>query len=179
VFDNAFAPVFAGRTFTEDRIKELIEKSGRELPPRERNENGDFDSPFEIDFSSRQPIVFEAREQVIRMGIRGTRFAQGNRELKQPMEITALYEPAETADGHAILRRKGDVDVSFGSKRLTVSQAGIKRTVQKKFSNFFPDVVLDRLLEVPADATIDALRGRVFRASSVDARDGWLTITFH
>jgi hypothetical protein len=179
VFDNAFAPVFAGRTYTEDRIMELIKKSGREVPQRERNENGEFDPPFEIDFSSRQPIVLEARGQVIRMGIRGTRFAQGNRELKRPMEITALYEPAETADGHAILRRKGDVDVSFGSKRLTVSQAGIKRTVQKKFSSFFPDVVLDRPLEVPADATIDSIRGRVFRVHSVDARDGWLTITFH
>jgi hypothetical protein len=124
-----------------------------------------------------QPIVFEARDQTIRVGVRGSRFAQGNRELKQSMEITATYEPARTGEGKMILIRKGEVEVNFpGGKRLTVSQAGLKRTIQKKFNKLFPDTLLNRALEVPASTQVDALRGRVFWPRVVDARDGWLTI---
>lgn len=93
------------------------------------------------------------------------------------MEITATYEPATTETG-TILVRKGDVNVSFpGGKRLSVSQAGLKRSIQKKFSDVFPTTLLHQPLEVPSTTQIDALRGRVFRPSLIDARDGWLSIT--
>ena len=177
VIDNAFAPVLAGRTLKESQLNQMLEKSGRQVPLPGNNEDGEPEPPFEIDFSRLRPIIFEAREQTIRIGVRGTRFAQGTRELKRAMEITAIYEPAKTADGVALLIRKGDVDVDFpGSKRLSVSQAGLKRTIQKKFSDVFPEAVLDRPLELPTDVAIDALRGRVFHPRLVDAKDGWLTI---
>ena len=177
VIDNACAPVLAGRTLKESQLNEMLEKIGREAPPPATNDEGDPEPPFEIDFARLRPIIFEARDQTLRIGVRGTRFAQGTRELKQAMEITAIYEPELSADGVAVLRRKGEVGVSFaGRKRLSVSQAGIKRTIQKKFSDVFPEVVLDRPLEVPADATIATLRGRVFHPCYVDANDGWLTV---
>jgi hypothetical protein len=177
VFDNAMAPVLAGRTFTEDRLRELLDMLGRELPTQDASEEGDIEPSFEIDFADRQPIVFEARDQTVRIGVRGTRFAQGSREIKESMEITATYQPVTTADGTAMLRRVGNIDVDFGRERLRVSQAGIKRTIQKKFSAVFPSELLDRALIVPEDSSIKALQGRAFRPQFVDAQDGWLTIT--
>jgi hypothetical protein len=177
VIDNALAPVLAGRTLNESQLNDMLEKSGRPLTEPKADEEGEPEPPFEIDFARLRPIIFEARNQTVRLGVRGTRFAQGSRELKRAMEITALYEPSKTTDGLAILLRKGDVDVAFpGVKRLSVSQAGLKPTIQKKFSNVFPEVLLDRPLEVPADVKLEALKGRVFHPRLVDAKDGWLTI---
>ena len=177
VIDNAFAPVLAGRTLKENQLNELLKEAGRPVPAKTDDE-GEPEPPFEIDFTRLRPIIFEARDQTLRLGVRGTRFAQGNRELKQAMEITAVYQPAKTNEGVALLLRQGDVDVDFpGRKRLSVSQAGLKRTIQKKFSDVFPEVVLDRPLEVPADVELEAIKGRVFHPRLVDARDGWLTIT--
>lgn len=172
--DNALSPVLAGRTVREGELNRLLEESGRSLEPEAEDEEDE--APFEIDFARLRPIIFEAREQSLRLGVRGTRFAQGNRELKQPMEITAVYVPEET-DGVVRLVRQGEVDVDFpGRKRLTVSQAGLRRTIQKKFSKVFPAEVLDRPLEVPADAKLESMRGRVFHPRLVAAADGWLTI---
>lgn len=177
VFDNAFAPVLAGRTFTEDKLRELLDKMGRQLPVGDGDEEGESDASFEIDFAFRQPIVFEARDGAIRIGVRGTRFAQGGREINESMEITGLYQAETTDEGTAVLRRRGDVDVDFGNKRLSVTQAGMKPAIQRKFSKIFPEVVLNRALMVPEDSTIKALRGRAFYPRSVDAQEGWLTIT--
>jgi hypothetical protein len=176
VIDNAFAPILAGRTLKESQLNELLEESGRPVPKPEEGEGPE--PPFEIDFARLRPVVFEARDQTIRVGVRGTRFAQGTRELKRAMEITAVYEPAKTTDGVALLLRKGDVDVDFpGDKPLSVSQAGLKRTIQRKFSDVFPEVLLDRPLEMPTDVGVEAIRGRVFHPRMVSATDGWLTIT--
>ena len=175
VVDNAFAPILAGRTLTERQLNEMLDKAGRPVPEKTGEES---EPPFEIDFARLRPVVFEARDQTIRVGVRGTRFAQGTRELKRAMEITAIYEPAKTTDGVVILLRKGDVNVDFpGGRRLSVSQAGLRRTIQKKFSDLFPDVLLDRPLEIPSDSQVEAIRGRIFHPRMVDAKDGWLTIT--
>lgn len=172
--DNLFAPVLGGRTLKESQLNELMQRAGQPTPNAKDAEKEE--PPFEIDFARLQPIVFEARDQAIRIGVRGTRFAQGKRELKRSMEIAASYQPARGPDG-MMLTRSGDVEVSFpGSKRLSVTQAGLKRTIQKKFSDVFPETLLHRPLEVPATTQIDALRGRVYRPQLVDARDGWLTI---
>lgn len=178
VIDNACGPVLAGRTLNERQLNDLLEQAGRPVPNQEDSGEGEPEPPFEIDFARLRPIVFEARDQTIRVGVRGTRFAQGPRELKRAMEITAVYEPLKSDAGVVRLSRTGDVDVSFpGSKRLTVAQAGLKRTIQKKFSGLFPEVLLDRPLELPDDMPVEAVRGRIFYPRMVDASDGWLTIT--
>ncbi|WP_345684045.1 hypothetical protein [Novipirellula caenicola] len=174
VVDNALGPFLAGRTVNEATINELLAEAGR---PVEKQEGENTEPPFEIDFARLQPIVFEARDGAIRFGIRGTRFAQGERELKVPMEITATYRPAMTPEGHAILIRDADVNVDFpGRKRLSVSQAGLKRTIQNRFDEVFPESLLQREIEVPQTVEIDAIRGQRYRVHHIDSRDGWLTI---
>ncbi len=172
--DNAFGHLLAGRTMNEGQMNQLLADAGRPLPAAEEKQD---EPPFEIDFAKVRPIVFEARDHALRVGIRGTRFATGRRELKRPLEITAQYTAATTEDGVAILTREGDVQVDFpGNRRLTISQAGLRRTIEEKFADVFPTILLDRPLEVPADVPLPAMRGRVFRPRLVTANDGWLTI---
>lgn len=175
--NNAATPVLAGRTVSEGQLDKLLEATGREPAADEADQDADDGPPFEISFARLRPIIFEAREQTIRLGIRGTRFSQGSRELNRAMEITATYHAGTLPDGTVVLMRSGDVGVDFpGRKRLTVAQAGLKATIQKKFSAIFPETLLDQPLEVPATVQLDALRGKVFRPSLVDAKNGWLTI---
>ncbi len=190
LIDNAMTPFLAGRTLREGDFEQLISQtgipvnqseSGNSIVSRSVDNSGDDeaeDEPFEIEFARLRPIIFEARDQTLRVGVRGLRFAQGKRELKQAMEITALYRPATADDGRALLLREGDVDVSFPGpgKRLSVTQAGLKRTIQKKFADVFPAILLDRSFTVPADAKLESLRGRTFRPEFVDSQSGWLTI---
>ena len=173
--DNVFSPVLAGRTVRENELNQLLEKAGRQADEATANDE-EPGSPFEIDFARLRPIIFEARDGTLRVGVRGTRFLQGGRELKQSMEITAVYAPVES-DGVVSLVRQGDVTVDFpGRRRLTVKQAGLRRTIQKKFSSVFPESVLDQILEIPADVKLENLRGRVFQPQLITARDGWFTI---
>ncbi|KAA1260908.1 hypothetical protein LF1_34500 [Rubripirellula obstinata] len=200
VVDNLISPILAGRTMTETEINELLSQAGTSQPKPEpksaapsilqteddsmslEDDESDADEdepPFEIDFARLRPIVFEARDQSIKLGIRGTRFSQGRRELKQSLEITANYLPTRMDDGSMMLIRTGDVEVDFPSRRrrLSVSQTGLKTTIEKKFANVFPEMLLHRPLQVPPTVKMEAIAGRSFRPQSIDARDGWVTIT--
>jgi hypothetical protein len=177
VVNNALSPVLAGRTMTEAKLNELLESVDR-LPATDPTvADGEPEPPFEIDFARLQPIVFDARDQSVRIGVRGTRFAQGRRELKRAMEITATYHRSQSDDGKIILVREAEIDVNFpGGRRLTVAQAGLRPTIKTKFDKVFPKTLLDRKLEVPSTSTIEPLRGRVFQPVLVDATDGWMTV---
>jgi hypothetical protein len=185
--NNAATPILAGRTVNEQQLAELIEATGRESPIGDSDsedsvsEDGDSEdgeqSPFEITFSRLRPVIFEARDQLIRVGLRGTRFAQGSREIRRAMEISTVYKPQTLANGSVILKRVDEVGVDFpGDKRLSVSQAGLKSTIQKKFSSVFPETLLDQPLKVPDTVELEAIRGKVFQPRVVDAMNGWLTI---
>jgi hypothetical protein len=176
--NNAATPILAGRTVNEQQLAELIEATGRELPIGDSDSEDGEQPPFEITFSRLRPVIFEARDQLIRVGVRGTRFAQGSREIRRAMEISTVYKPQTLANGSVILKRVDEVGVDFpGDKRLSVSQAGLKSTIQKKFSRVFPETLLDQPLKVPDTVELEAIRGKVFQPRMVDAMDGWLTIT--
>ncbi len=127
--DNALGHLLAGRTVNEKQINELLADAGRPLP--EANEDSE-ESPFEIDFAKVRPIVFEARGDALRVGIRGTRFGQGRSELKRALEITAHYTPAMTPDGLAILTRDGDVRVDFPGRRRSDDQPSRSATNDRR-----------------------------------------------
>lgn len=85
--NNAATPILAGRTVNEKQLAELMKATGRELPVAGDDSDDEDQSPFEITFPRLRPVIFEARDQSIRVGVRGTRFAQGSREIKRDMEI--------------------------------------------------------------------------------------------
>jgi hypothetical protein len=172
--ENACSTVLAGRTLNEKKLDDLLGRIGR------GNEgDGDApsdDEPFEIVFSQLRPIVFEARDQVVRVGVRGRRFTKGTRVLQKALEVTASYKPSKLDDGTVVLKRDGKVDVSFGGKKLSISEAGMKPVIEKSFGKVFPDVILERAITIAEDANMESLRGMEFRPRLVQADDGWLTI---
>ena len=177
---NAFTPLLSGRTFTNRQLNQLFKDGGLTLPNRIAADAEDDAASFEIDFARVQPIIFEARDQAIRIGVRGSRFAQGRSSIKRELEITATYRPARTAEGRLLLIRDGAVAVDFpGKKRLTLGQSALRAAIEERFANLFPETLLDRTFEVPGDVSLEAFRGRVFRPSQVLAEDGWLTVAAH
>ena len=178
--DNALARFLGGRTVNQAQLDQLIETLGRQAPARDLKiaEEVAAEPPFEIDFARLRPIIFEARDNTLRLGVRGTRFEQGGRQLFRPLEITAVYRPALTAEGTMILARSGEVNVDFpGRGRLTVSQTALRSTIKRLFDDLFPELLFDRPLTIPETSPLEALRGREYRPQYVDTRDGWLTVT--
>jgi len=191
LIDNVAAQLFAGRTLTGTQIDALLAHRERsKIPTILKNLNGNNilnkitgDEPvvavesFEIDFSRFRPIVFEARNQSVRIGIRGTRFSQDGRELRNALEITATYVPEEK-NGHMVLQRTGDVGVDFpGGRRLTVQQVALRKSIQRLFSERFPETLLDLPLIIPPTVPATHLWGKLYYANHIDARDGWLSIS--
>ena len=168
--DNVASRILAGRTMTGDQLDRLMADAGR--PPQPEADS------FVIDFAKFRPIIFEARDQTLRIGLRGTRFKQGDRELARPLEITAIYRPIQTLDGKSYLERMGDVDVDFpGGRRLTIAQVALKRSIQKAFDKRFPQSLLNQSPMLPVTLPIESLRGRSLYFSAIDSRDGWLSIS--
>ncbi|MGV3483250.1 MAG: hypothetical protein ACO1RT_02395 [Planctomycetaceae bacterium] len=185
--DNVASRVLAGRTMTGEQLDQLMADAGK--PPRpasskpaeESGEAGEEDEalePFVIDFARFRPLIFEARDQTLKVGLRGTRFSQGDRELRRPLEITAIYKPVQAADGSLYLERVGDVGVDFpGGRRLTISQVALRRSIQRAFDDRFPPTLLHQTLTLPTTLTVESLRGQNMRTSAIDARDGWLSVS--
>lgn len=192
--DNALTPVLAGRRVRESQLDSLVWMSQtniQTLPAdiESLKEIGlddiqsivtEPEEPFEIDFARFRPVIFEARDGRLRVGVRGTRFAQGARELSRAMEITAVYLPSRDEAGNYVLRRDGEIGVDFpGRGRLTLSQTALKSTIRKSFADVFPEVLADQPIPVPQDVPLEAIRGRIYQPSLISAQDGWLTIALH
>lgn len=136
--------------------------------------------PLKIHFAALRPVVFEAEGGTLRIGIRGTRFEQGNRVLDQPMEITAVYQPDRLPDGTAALVREGDVRVSFPggrARRLTIPQITLRQAIEEKFQDVFPERLLDKPLEMPSqDRSMSSGGRRPLRAQQIHVDQGWFSV---
>ena len=185
VLSETLASVLAGREFTPADWKRfagplgaLKSEGGAAGPEDPESFNDSEDQPdFEIDFANFRPIFFEARDQALRLGIRGTRFADGDRELDRTLQVTATYRPAVAEDGTTLLLRDESIDLSFpGGRRLTLAQTAIKANILEGFGKVFPEKLLYRPLPVPSDVELPSLQGRTFRPVAIDLRDGWFTV---
>lgn len=194
--NNSIGYLLAGRTIKQAQIDQLMaqaqagqggpaaDANGSSIMIQDSDPNEDDDeddskseAPFEIDFAASRPIVFEARDGKIRIGVRGTRFAQGKRALKRSLEITASYSPARAADGSVMLVRDGEVDIDFpGKRKLSMAQAGMKAPIKKNFANVFPETLMHQPITVPMTVKSDAFRGRTYRPRNVTAENGWFTV---
>lgn len=176
---NVSSTVLAGRTMTKTKIDELLSAAGREPAPADDEAEA---SDFVIDFDPVRPLIFEARDGLLTLGIRAKRFAQDGKEVKVSrnfpvLTVSANYKPSATDSGRQILVRDGDVNVTFGQEgKLPIDKTAAKGRMIAAFSKVFPTTLLDKPIVVPADAKMEALRGTEFTPSEIDANDGWLTI---
>ncbi|QEG40767.1 hypothetical protein [Roseimaritima ulvae] len=185
--DNVASQVLAGRTMNREQIESLLdglrspEDEEKPLPepfvtppPMEDDQPIDAEAleSFEIEFAGFRPLIFEARDDTLRVGVRGRRFSQASRELDRSVEITAVYKPTYFED-KVYLLRQGDVDVAFpGRGRLSVTQVAIKRNIQIAFRNAFPPAILNRPIELP----LEEVGGLTIYPRTITARDGWLSV---
>ncbi len=177
-------PNQSGASVMSEEKKQSDETSDDEDEDEDEDEDDDGDDedeaepPFEVDFDKVRPVIFEARDGKIRIGVRGTRFEQGTRVLKNRLEIAAVYVPGTTPDGVVILVRQGDVEIEFpGYKRHTTMQAAIKGAIEKNFATVFPESLLHQPIVLPSTIKAETLRGQVYRPRMIQADDGWLTVT--
>ena len=176
---NVSSTVLAGRSMTKAKIDELLSAAGRDTA--EGDDEAET-SDFVVDFDSVRPLIFEARDDLLTIGIRAKRFAQDDKEVKADkrfplLTVSASYKPATTDSGRQILVREGDVHVDFGQKgKLPIDKTAAKGRMVAAFSKVFPTTLLDQPIVVPADAKMEALRGTEFTPAEIDANDGWLTI---
>ncbi len=179
LIENLASTVLGGRTISGQQIDQLI-NSVKDTSISRATPGSAIEAPpekFEIEFASLRPIIFELRDQKIRVGIRGNRFSQDGRDLRSSLEITATYEPVDIG-GYKVLRRVGSVDVDFpGSGRIGMQKVAQRRSIQKLFNNRFPETLLDQPLILPVLAMVPSLSGRVYRVNGINAQDGWLTLT--
>ncbi len=132
------------------------------------------DRDFVIQFSAFRPVVFEARDGKLRLGLRGDRFESEGRKLTRPLQITAVYRPVRGPNGwYFELEGKAEVDFP-GRKKLSVGEVALRTTIQRKLADKFPERILDRALPLP-----DRLRAvGPLAVQHLDANNGWLTVAF-
>lgn len=178
VINNTIGSILAGRTMNRKELQSLASKTGRVAENQPAKSDADEkELEFEIDFDPSRPIIFEARDGSLRIGIRGTRFSQGSRQLKQQLEIVATYRPIQTKTGQILLKRIGETKINFpGTKRLSISQTGLRSSIKKAFADAFPQTLMDQPWTVPTTVDIPALQGRTFQPKHFDAQNGWLTL---
>ncbi|MFG0256072.1 MAG: hypothetical protein ACF787_13415 [Rhodopirellula sp. JB053] len=141
------------------------------------NEPAPSEEDFEVDLHSFRPVFVEADNQTLRIGLRGTRFAQGDREIKRTLEVAATYRPVIGEDSTMWLIRDDEVDLSFpGTRRLTISQTAIKTNMEKSFNDLFPNELLHRSFPLPETIKLPALAGRELKVHAIDLTNGWISI---
>ncbi|MEO1523817.1 MAG: hypothetical protein AAFX06_00190 [Planctomycetota bacterium] len=171
LINNTAGPILGGRTMTRSELAALAQKAGN--APQAAPEEED----FELDFDPVRPIIFEARDGKLRVGIRMTRFKQGKTERRQTLEVTATYQPVYTTTGQVMLERVGDAKVDFpGKKKVGIREAGLRGAVKDSIAEAFPSVLLDQPILLPADFKLPALANQQLSVRQFEAREGWLTV---
>jgi hypothetical protein len=166
---NITTPLLAGRTMTSDDFRALAEQLGMSAadnPPEE-------DEPFTIKFARLRPVVFEARDGQLRIGVRGAAFQRGEQSIQRPLEVTAIYSQATGPDQRMILQRDGELRVDFpGRQQLSWQEAGLKGAIRKSFARAFPEQVFAKPVELPL-----AERGTLpLRLARAQSQGGWLSL---
>lgn len=187
VLNNTIAGVLSGSTFQPSDLRKLTESLGlgrlgqdasAETAAQTMSETveNDDESDFEVDFASTRPIYFEARDGRLRIGIRGTRFAQGGSQITANLDVSATYQPAIDDAGKMILIRDADIDLEFPGRRLSMKQTATKASIIEGFSRLFPMTLLTRPLTVPDSVALPAIAGKTYRPVAIDLQDGWFTL---
>ncbi len=182
--DNSASLLLAGRIVSDVQLGELIRGLESRFPvsrPKEQGKDSTEESSladgeagaFEIVFSPIRPIIFEARDGLVRIGMSGTRFTSEGRDLKRPLEIIAEYAPVQTADGWQ-LERKGETKIQFpGRARLGLGEVALRGVLKRKIADKFPQRLLYRKLELPE--SLKAIGPLAIQG--IEAHNGWITIS--
>ena len=170
VINNTAGAIFAGRTMTRGELAGLAEQMGS-------TGGGEEQDGFEIDFDLVRPIIFEARDGKLRVGVRLTRIKQkGKSERKDLFEVSAVYQPVVTTGGRFFLERVGETKIDFPRSKSGIGKAGMRGAVRDSIAEAFPKVLLDQPIVIPGDVKLPALANQALSIRQIQAENGWLTV---
>ncbi len=170
---NLSQALLGGVTLSDERMALLSERLTGEIP--EALEITQDSDPWSITFANERPLDARFDDHQLTMMIRAKRFMRRDQELKENVEVSAIYDVEKTARGTR-MTRKGDVNVVFGEgKRLTVGDVAMKTFVRKKFEDLFKE-------KFESDGV--ALPGRwqaagKMRLDQLHCDDGWLVFGWY
>ncbi|MEM6471780.1 MAG: hypothetical protein AAF802_19630, partial [Planctomycetota bacterium] len=171
VIDNSIGSLLAGRELSQSQLQSLLRRVS------EPDGSGEDEDPFEVEFDEVRPITFDAEDGLLRLGVRGGRFARGSNVVKN-IEVVASYRPVFKESGVIVLERVGELDIKFTGGGRPMANSARRGALKKSFADAFPPTILDQPLTIPMDAEMKALRGLSFKLTYFDAQDGWLTLGF-
>lgn len=184
--NNSASSILGERLLRDGEIRQFLAS----LVPAELRENsplpvsmlvptaGSAEEKIEIAFRPLRPIIFEARDGVVRLGLRGSRFKNGDQVLDRSLEITASYKPIRQASGTVRLERVGKVEVvipTAGGRGLSLADRALRTAIERRFENVFPAVLLDPPFEIANPATAGK-PPKPLRIKAIQPRNGWLTL---
>jgi hypothetical protein len=134
---NLSQAYIGGVTWDDERIAILAERLTGDVPPALRITRDD--DPWSITFANERPFDARFDDNRITMILRAKRFTRAEQELRENVEIKAIYQVEKTERGSRMVRQ-GDVDVNFGDgKSLSVGNVAMKAFVRKKFESLFQE----------------------------------------
>lgn len=158
-------------------IDEIAEQAtGEELGLSQMTE--DESQSLEITFALQQPLIFEARDGTLRLGINVRRITRNGETLQDPTAISAAFKPVRKSNGVVRLERVGEIDVrvlSSSKDKFNPLAAGIIARLRNRFDEIFPAFLLDRTLSANNEM-LKKLSPDPLQIKAIKPRKGWLTI---
>jgi hypothetical protein len=167
---NFSEATIGGFTLTDEKLEQVMQELGAEIPEELRTEGKQ--KSWSITFSSNQPVSLKVLDGKITLAIRGRQFTDGERVIRDTIQISATYAIQKTESG-SVLVREGDVAVDFvGRTRLTAAQIAARTVMRRKFSALFNEEINGSGFKLP---------GRwegagVMQISQLMAEKGWLLL---
>jgi hypothetical protein len=139
--------------------------------PEGNDEESDSDEAWSMTFDRDLPATVTFDEGMIRIGVRGRKFARADQVINERINISAAYRIVREPNGDVSLVREGEVLVEFvgGRERLSTRQLSYKVFLERKFGAMFQaKISKDQLPKSEATERLDQ-----FTVDSVDATNGW------
>lgn len=131
-----------------------------------------------IRFDDQKPIIFEARDGLLRIGLNVLGISRDGEQLRKPTGIWASFKPVRNPDGSVSLRRVDDVQVIVKTAekgRFNYQENAIITRLRGRFRDIFPELLLSGPLGTNSEA-IRKISPDPLNIKAIKPRDGWLTI---
>jgi hypothetical protein len=162
-----------GYRLTDERLAEVWENLTGEVP--EELQISEEKEPWSITFADHQPVAAMFGESTVRFAVRGRAFSRGDTELREPIEISAVYSLERTPTG-AKLTRQDEVAVDYlrSTGRLNVRQVTFKTFLRRKFSAIFKESFVRDGLQLGGSLED---RGKL-QLARLESGKGWIALAW-
>jgi len=126
-----------------------------------------------VTLASALPLAIYFNNDGIRVAIRLSRIQQGDRDIQDIVEISAVYKP-QPFNGTFRLVKHGDLKVKFPDPVISrIEQAAIQSLLKKRIDSMFKAYVEFKPLPPP-----EQFKGKIgeLQISAFESRNGWLTL---